>query len=274
VKKERQIETDALLYPDANRSQQILGELSHTFSQHDFVRRVLASGSLARGEQDRWSDIDIIVVTVSSTQFWPLFTDLCQIRPVLYRDVFTHDYGVLGSHILGIVFAGESVFHCLDLNFLTQAEYDSPHCLDRFGATRHLYESTKWDSTDEWDTAQQLEREKDNPDARRIAAAVHWTKKAIKKVLRGQAHIDEVRATSAQLTAALADSPTRIPWAGGDLCAWARTYSHIAERLMAMSGTKADREPTHHSSEVGDSTHRRTGPPTPNPGGVVKQNRG
>ena len=104
-----------------------------------FVQRVLVFGSFARGEADRWSDIDLLVVTANRMQFWQVFTTLARHRTILWRSRFVPQCDPSGGYVLGIVFEGESVFHNVDLNFMTLAEYHMPDALNRFGTMKEVY---------------------------------------------------------------------------------------------------------------------------------------
>ncbi len=114
--------------------------MSQYFARFPFVNRVLVFGSLARGEGDRWSDVDILVVTAGgSTQHWRLFAGLRQRKPILHHYIFTPRVEPVGGNVLGIVFRDESVFHNLDLNFMSSSEFLLPDALERFGYVKELY---------------------------------------------------------------------------------------------------------------------------------------
>jgi hypothetical protein len=220
-----------LLEPDPDGPQRLADEITAFFSQLDFVQRVMAFGSLAGQRWDRWSDLDLIVVTASHTQYRMVFHRLCAHKPVVHHGVFTSCVEPAGGYVLGIVFEGESVFHCLDLNFLTLAEYRALGTLDRFGATRDLYvNEAGW--ADEADEPPQHRVALQHPDEARIYDAIHWTKKSAKKMLRGQDTRHELRACAERLRAVMNDYPDSPLFPGGDICRLAHTYLLIADQLL------------------------------------------
>jgi hypothetical protein len=138
-----------------------------------------------------------------------------------------------GGFIPGIVFEDESLFHILDLNFISLAEYQSPQAWERFGMLRELYSSPEDHLESNAVSSQKPEIE--NPDERHIGAGIHWTKKAIKKVLRGSGNSDELAATSTRLKKIMLDYPEDIRTPGGNIYLLARRYIEIADFLLVTS---------------------------------------
>jgi predicted nucleotidyltransferase len=219
------------LYPEPDRNVRLLDELETFFAGLPAVRRVLVFGSFGRGKIDRWSDIDMLLVTADPTQFGPVFAVLARHKPIRYRGTFTPQVEQGGGRVLGIVFEDESVFHCLDLNFLGEADYLAPGALDRF---RHLQE--RWVNAGPLIADGQgpvLAAEEENPDEYRLAAALHFTKKAIKQILRrGKGHAGLARRVDA-LRLALSECPVRKVTPRGDIQYMARLYLSMAEVLLS-----------------------------------------
>lgn len=119
-----------LVYPDENGPTRLLKELSEFFTQFSCVNRIFCLGSMARGDWDRWSDIDMLVVTQAGfEQQWQIFDKLRQFKPILHHHAFV-SMEPAGGFIPGIAFENESVFHMLDLNFISLTEYQSPQALE------------------------------------------------------------------------------------------------------------------------------------------------
>lgn len=224
-----------LVYPDQNALARLLKELTEFFAQFPSVNRIFIFGSMARGNWDRWSDIDLLIVTrASSAQQWEIFDSLCQSKPILHHHAFIA-MKPSGGFVPGIVFEDESVFHMLDLNFVSLAQYQSPQALARFGKFRELFTAGE--------DCLELERENgtcfkppiENPDEQRIGAGIHWTKKAVKKSLRGSDNIDELVTTSAHLKEIMLDFPEDKTMPGGNICHLARQYIKIADFLSGTS---------------------------------------
>ncbi len=224
-----------LIYPDETAPRRILEELTKFFAQFPVVNQVLVFGSMARGDWDRWSDIDMLVVTqVGAGQQWQLFNRLRQHKPILYHHAFVA-MEPSGGFIPGIAFENESVFHLLDLNFMSLTEFQSPQVLDRFGQTRNLLVTDSKNLESNKSVPYQSVAE--NPDERRISIGIHWTKKAVKQVLRGSDDFDELTKTTMQLKEIMADFPENILMPGGNICRLARQYIEIADFLLSNDGS-------------------------------------
>ncbi len=233
---------DRLAFPDPNRACQLTAELTKFFAGLPYVARILLFGSLARNTDDRWSDIDLLVVTRSTTDRRLLYNDLRKHKPMMYHHPFTPYVEPSGGNLLGTVFFDESVFHNLDLNFLSQTEYENSEALKRFGLFQELYvcESgsfgmTKGDSGTQSPTHSYPIDEAEE----RIEIALHWTKKAVKKFLRGTGSQEELLKTRSTLKQVLQGFPNGLSLPNGDICQLAYVYINIAEHLLASQGRSA-----------------------------------
>lgn len=202
--------TTDLIYPDQNALTRLLKELTEFFTQFPTVKQIYTFGSMARGDWDRWSDIDLLIVTRSgSEQQRQLFNKLARHKPILHH----HPFVLMepsGGFVPGIVFENESVFHILDLNFMSLAECQSSQALARFGKLRELFVAGEGYLELESENSAWPKPQIDNPDEQRIGAGIHWTKKAIKKILRGSDSIDELTTTSTRLKEIMLDFPERV----------------------------------------------------------------
>jgi predicted nucleotidyltransferase len=222
--------TTDLVYPDQTALPRLLKELTEFFAQFPTVKRIFTFGSMASGDWDRWSDIDLLIVAQSgSGQQWQLFNELVRHKPILHHHPFV-SMEPSGGFVPGIAFEDESPFHMLDLNFISLAQYHSPQALERFGELRELYSSPEGHLESNAVSSRKLETE--NPDERRIGAGIHWTKKAIKKTLRRSENSDELAATSTRLKEIMLDYPEDIRTPGGNICLLARKYIEIADFLL------------------------------------------
>jgi predicted nucleotidyltransferase len=224
-----------LVYPDPERLPVLMSEIQYLLTQLVFVRHIFVFGSFARGSFDQWSDIDMIVVAETRQQFKAAFDHLDRHKPTLHHSPFVPLTEPCGGYILGNVFADESVFHCLDLNFLTLAEYQSAKALDRFGQLKVLYENPHAfvpaeSVDDEILSIPETEAEK------RISIAQHFTKKAIKKLLRKTGTRDELVQWSNQLKMVRHDHPDGLISVNGDVGWLADRYIEIADFLLEKQG--------------------------------------
>jgi predicted nucleotidyltransferase len=219
-----------MLYPDAERLPHLANELSSFFARMPSVVRVMVFGSLARGEADRWSDLDLIVVTSSRAHFQPVFARLPQFKPIMHHTPFTLHTDSDAAYVLGIVFTGESVFHCLDLNFLTAAQAQMPGALQRFGVLQTLY-TREAEGTVIYEPVPP--RPAEDPVEKRINEAMHFTKKALKKLLRGKGTREELRPFADHLKSVLDDYPEGIIVPGGSIGLLAHSILDLAEVALA-----------------------------------------
>lgn len=216
-------------HPDPTGPVRLMTAISNIFAPLDNVLRIAVFGSLARGDSDRWSDVDMLVVTAHRAGFRATFDHLCQHKTVRYHAPFTPQVDPCGGRVLGIVFEDESVFHCLDLNFLTAAEYRSAGALDRFGALRQLYHTPDTNTKTDGDESDDLAGEIEAPLETQISTAIHFTKKNIKKILRGGDAADDLRTWSERLQAAIQDIDVE-PRPG--ILFLARRYLAMAEAII------------------------------------------
>lgn len=219
--------TDELLYPDPARPQTLMQEITTHLAKLPYVERIFVFGSLARQESDRWSDIDMLVVTPDQAQFCLVWEALNQAKPVIHHHPLTIQSS--GRHALGNVFVGESVFHCLDLNFMTRADAQVFGSLDRFSTLIEVYagEAQQLDGENGDCTSQEL-----TPDEERIAYAMHFTKKNLKRMLRGSPDPEELRRYLIILKQTMQDYPADYRTTGGQIGQVAHAYIRLAEELI------------------------------------------
>jgi hypothetical protein len=105
--------------------------------------------------------------------------------------------------------------------------------LQRFGQLRTLYDKVELYVADERDRGLPAGILLDDPVEKRINEAMHFTKKALKKVLRQQATRDELRPFVDHLTSVMRDYPADIRVPGGQIGYVAHTYLDMAEALLA-----------------------------------------
>lgn len=186
---------------------------------------------MARGDWDRWSDVDLLIVTqAGSGQQWQLFNLLRQHKPILHH----HPFILMepsGGFMPGIAFEDESVFHFLDLNFMALDEFQSPQSLERFGSLRDLYNFNG--NRPKKDEHSSYTHVAENPDEKRIGMGLHWVRKAIKKTLRGVDNWEELTATSTRLKEIIEDYPEDVLTPGGNICRLTRHYIEIAHYLLS-----------------------------------------
>jgi predicted nucleotidyltransferase len=218
-----------LLYPSADAVLALLDEVTRVLVQSSLVRTIMCFGSVARGTPDRWSDIDLIVVTDTRRAFVDVLDCLQQHKPIVHRNQFVPYAEPSGGHILGILFEGCSVFHCIDLNLLTWQEYTAAELLARFGVTKEIYHSAVV-VMPEHDT--EIAAEEEDPTEAEIKWRVHFTKKLIKKVLRGENRRDELAKYAALLRDVMRDYPADLMIAGRRIGYLATTYLQMADRLL------------------------------------------
>ena len=220
-----------MLQPDPLGPRRIAEELTALFASLRYVFSVQTFGSLARDDWDRWSDIDLLLVTASRAQFRAAFDHLCEQKSVVYHAPFAPRVEPSGGRVLGITFEGESVFHSLDLNFLTAGEARTIKAWERFTPNKTVYTAAH--------TVTQMPGEKEpEPDPeenlveRRITTAQHFTKVHAKRILRNK-HPDryELQRWSDDLRTAL--QAPGVEDLGEGVRRLGRSYLEIAEAVLA-----------------------------------------
>ena len=214
------------------RPHELMLELKAIFSSVIGVSRLYAFGSMARGDWDRWSDIDLLIVTAFEGQFLGVWEAFHAAKPVIHHHPFSRAEPS-GAHALGNVFEGESVFHCLDLNFLTEAEANMSSALERFGPMKELYRfetPAASDALDETPFIQEL-----SPAEEAISFNIHFTKKNVKRLLRGHDVRAEVNKYADLLRRQMAVYPPDYRVVGGNIGYVAHTYLAIVDELLPES---------------------------------------
>lgn len=222
-----------ILQPSPDALKRLLDDVTHALTQAEYVRKIMCFGSFARGTWDRWSDIDLLVVTETRPQFLDVLRRIEAFKPILHRNHFVSHVESGGGHVLGMTLQGESVFHCIDLNLLTSQEYRTDGVLERFGIIKTLYTSEQPMSAGSVDETS-VESEVEDPDEARIKVAVHFTKKALKKVLRGEANLDDLRQRTTTLKQVMAEYPADLVINGRQVGRLAHAYLNIAARVLQM----------------------------------------
>jgi len=221
---------EAALYPDPQRLWRLMHKVQTLFEQCPVIARLFVFGSLARRDADRWSDLDMLVVTQRSCQFRAAFDHLRRHTTILHHNPFTLNTETAGGHVLGIIWAGESVFHCLDLNFLTMDDLKSAESLRRFGEISVLIQSDGISDSPPYET---VNADAENADNTRIyGGGIHFTKKAIKKLIRQRGTPEEVRQRLEILKTIMHDYPADFMVPSGAIGQLAHTYIAIAEHLL------------------------------------------
>ena len=174
-----------IVYPDVGGPQRLLYEIGTFFLDFACVDKVFGFGSWSRGQWDRWSDIDILLIVKGEvSHYGRLFTALSEFKPILYHGTLTPYVEPAGGNLLGIVFRDESVFHWLDLNFLTHEDYRVQANLERFGPLRELA-STNASPNGSLPPAVDYPRQMLSADElvveQSIFSQLFWTRKAVKK---------------------------------------------------------------------------------------------
>jgi hypothetical protein len=200
-------------------------------------------GSLATDTWDRWSDIDMIVVARGGAPaYWALFTRLARHKPVLHHNAFQPRVEPAGANLLGVTFADESVFHLLDLNFLSPSEYGSPADMARFGPVRELYVALDHSTGVVAVPAEPVPPPAsglttEDPDEMQVWVPLHFTHKAIRRLLRGCEVREELDSNATRLRNVLSAYPDGIPTARGDICPIAHTFLRMTEHLLSAKPT-------------------------------------
>lgn len=137
----------------------------------------------------------------------------------------------MGGYLLGVLFMGGSVFHNLDLNFMTIEQHTISENLERFGKLELHYQNSEKTIQLTASVNSQNDDLSITPYEQQLEYAIHWTKKAIKKVLRGQSTVEELHQTSTKLSQLL--SIPNAQWSErGDVCKVANVFLEIAEELL------------------------------------------
>ena len=120
-----------LAKPSVAARHSLSSQLSNFLSDLPDVERCFAFGSETRGDHDRWSDIDLLlVVSRFPACCWDVLAALSAYRP--WRKHTMVAFSATTACMLGTVFRGESVFHKVDLNFMETQSFERGEDLARF----------------------------------------------------------------------------------------------------------------------------------------------
>lgn len=223
------------LYPDADRPPRLAAELCTFLAAQPAVRRIIMFGSQARGTWDRWSDLDLLLVTAGEEDYRGVLTALCAYKPIIYHAPVRSSADHPGRHVIGIVFEDESVFHTLDLNFMPVAVYGQAGArawFDTFGPAIDYYVAQESEEPIATPASSAVDPDPD-PQEQALEAANWWLKRTLRRVLRtGQGHDELTRHVQAVQTAMLG-LPTSCAMPGGDPCHLAHIYLVFADRLLS-----------------------------------------
>ncbi len=206
------------------------------------VERCYTFGSEARGEEDRWSDIDLLLVVSGFPGCcWNVVGALNSYRPFRYHGMLMST--ATSACMLGTVLRNESVFHKVDLNLMDLCPFERGEDVARFGTLAEC--KPGYLSVGEYPPERLLvsrlrrENEMDWSLEHRIGTAMHFAYSEVKSVLRGQTDMSLLRQRGGELRAVLQEIPARVAIPGGDL----RT---VAEQWLAASdfliGTSTGRQ--------------------------------
>ncbi|GEM_PF-3271137 len=217
------------IYPSNNRPKILQNEIILKLSQLDFVHKIYSFGSLQSNQWDRWSDIDLIAITESQSDFYELRTDLNHWK------LIRHHHPLLpanpnGHHLLGIIFQDESVFHCVDLNLFTYQEIKKTETLERFGNIQLEYKTSQLVPTKPKQTM--FTTQVLTVDEKRISTAIHFTKKNIKHVMRQRDAYDDLLKWSKNLHSIMINYSENYHVTGGNIGWVAHRYLEIADYLL------------------------------------------
>jgi hypothetical protein len=230
------------LNPDPTAPRRLLAEIRDFLTALAYVDQILVFGSLATGTEDCWSDIDLIVVTENRTQFRDLFERLRQHKTIRYHSPFTLTDDPVGGLVLGNVFVDEAIFHVLDLNFLTRADRQLPGVLDRFGPIREIYQCDIRPSDSLESAAGTTISDPLDPEEEQFYFAIHFTKKALKQILRGGGDSEKLRHNVGRLETVLHDNLPGFTTPNGDIGCVAQCYHELAYRVLNRHDNSIHRE--------------------------------
>ncbi|MCP5094890.1 MAG: nucleotidyltransferase domain-containing protein [Chloroflexi bacterium] len=200
-------------------------------AQFALIQKIYTFGSFARADWDAWSDIDLLLIASRNPTMSELLDNLSSFQILMHRSNFAAQVQPAGGFLLGVLFDGESIFHNLDLNFMTMTQHSTFQNLERFGKLELLYENTEKAIPSTFDVERQYDDYSLVQHEQQLEYAIHWTKKAVKRVLRGDTETEELHQTSANL-GQLLSTPNEQWSARGDVCKVAQTFFNIAKELL------------------------------------------
>ncbi len=214
--------------PDQYGPQRLSRVFCEFLSSYSCVQQTLLFGSLARGDWDRWSDVDVLtVVDELPHDCYGLFIELAREFPFVHHGSFEGaESGTMC--VLGNVLKRESPFHVLDLNFVSASALDSSVIQERFGPT-----VKRGTESGERVTGLRVDpTEPQTEDEQCVWAAMHWVHKGVKKYHRGQVPLEEVEAKAADLRKTLVAYPEGISTANGSITMVAYDILEYAADLL------------------------------------------
>ena len=219
-------------YPDQFGPRRLSELFCRFFAGFSCVRRRLLIGSLARGDWDRWSDVDLLlVVDTIPGDCYGLFAGFLREFPLVHHGFLASDPSGKTACVLGNAFQDESPFHVLDLNFVSAQEFDPATVRERFGAMKEAPAATVRGAKEA--------RCRGNPtapwteDEQRVWSAMHWVHKNVKKRHRGQASLEAVAKATGDLRTTLAAYPGGVRTPNGSITSVAAAFLPYADDLLS-----------------------------------------
>lgn len=226
-----------LLNPSLERREHLVSDLTRLFLSHPTVRRVLTFGSASRGEADRWSDIDLLLVVDGHSEAYYVLLASLEIRiPILHRSALRQNIDPAGGNFLGIVFNTESVFHKLDLNFIHPDDFKIASNLRRFGPLAILRpggEPGGPPTQPSRETMEKLQSDDtvDRSLERHVWMAMHSLHGSAKDALRGVGSLNRVTQNATRLRDVF-DRISADELLAGNIRSLARRWLEIADCLI------------------------------------------
>ena len=208
----------------------LLNQIEDILSSDKLVQGITRFGSWAKGTQDNWSDMDLIVVAHSHQCFAKIFDNLRQLKSILYHAPLEFKPEPVGSHVLGIVFVDEHPFHCLDLNFLIEAD-NTPAVLQRFGVLQAQFIRQSSAQAENCEDPLEGLFEQSITD-RDIGSALHFTKKTTKRFLRGQGTREDALMNLERLRTIMSQYDEDIQVSNGQIGLLVRQYLNFCTSVL------------------------------------------
>jgi len=220
------------LYPELNHNRTLVRQLTAFFAVQPSVYEISIFGSLAADTADRWSEVDLIVVTVHEVDQLALFMKLRDELPVIYHRPFLRDTHVPGAYVSGILLEDASPFHLVNLHFLTLAEREDPAALARYRGLRKLHQmlTIPFPPPPLLDDTPPPEAE--TVEEARIYDAANALRRALRRVLRRHMETTALTEPLGVVEDLLAAYPDGLPSPHGDVCVLAARYSKMAEMVI------------------------------------------
>jgi hypothetical protein len=211
------------LYPQLQQNRELVKRLTGFFAVQPQTYEIAVFGALAADTADRWSAVDLIVVTAHTEDQPTLFATLRDHHTVIYHRPFMRDPNGPGAYVYGVLLAGVSPFHLVNLHFLTLTERNQPEIRSRYYGIRRLHQMIVAPSPTPAQ-ATTLPAEAETVEEARVYDATNSLRRALRQVLQQHSRPDTLNAPRTQLETILASHPNGIPSLHGDVCVLAQHY--------------------------------------------------